>query len=340
MALKVDVFKNNMISFVAIWTLAGTVAIWSSMPAVFILAAVGVYYGCLCIQIKDTKKLMPVVIVSVIWLMQFLYYYVTILKPEANSDYLHNYHKDFFIFLLPTNFIQLKQDWKLLNNLFSEAAGVTFLATVFNLFLMIAGAYALLKKHAAKALLLIVPILALIAAAGTDQFSLIPRVSLFIMPVCLLLIGCGFAFFLQKRQKIITAVLVIISCICGRNHSNFQLLAKPWSHEDITTGMQYLQDKKVAAGDMFIHSGAVPAYTYYTQIHPDNAKWQGLKYASIMAWDADCGTIVKGKKNVAFLYAHGDDKEMYRCRQNILYTMLLTDSFKGNGCSAYIYRAK
>ncbi|MDR3680971.1 MAG: hypothetical protein P4L41_13485 [Flavipsychrobacter sp.] len=339
LAMKIDVLKNTMISFVAIWFLLGTLSIWSSMPSVFVLAGVGMYYGTTAIK-QDSKKLMPVIIVSILWLMQFLFYYTTILKPQADSEYLHNFHKDYFIFLIPVSLVQLQHNIQLVGNLLSEAGGYTALVTIFNGLLLLTGGYLLFRKNLEKALLVVVPIVCLYIAAGLSQFSLIPRVSLFIMPFMLLLIGYGFNIVLQVRSKVVLGIVVAVAFIGAYNHNQLKLLIKPLRNEEITDGMKLLKDNKLTAKDVYVHMGAAPAFIYYTEIHPAREQWQTLKYAHVLKYGQNCDAIAQTGGQLGFLYANGNTDEMNACKDGVLKHMIVKASFEEKGCSAYVYATK
>lgn len=339
LALTIDIFKGPMIRFVVIWTIAGSVSIWASMPSVFVLAGVGVYYGTLCVK-KNTRQLMPVIIVSVLWLMQFLFYYVTILQPQANSDYLHNFHKDFFVFLLPHSFDQFHHNFKLMENLFSEAAGYTFFIAMLNGVLLLVGAYMLFRRQPERALLFVVPIVAMVFAAGLNQFSLVPRVCLFIMPVFLLLMAAGFEFLWKRQSKIVQVVLVVMAIIGVNNHNQLKLLVRPLTNEEITVGMKLLKDNGLTAKDVYVHTGAVPAYIYYTEIHPAMEQWKTLKFAHMLHYGENCEVVTQGATQAGFVFANGEDNEMRVCREGVLRNMAITASLTEKGCSAYIYKKK
>ncbi|MEI8278333.1 MAG: hypothetical protein WCG87_01145 [Bacteroidota bacterium] len=139
LTLKTDVHKRSVVQFVFVWLIIGSVAIWSSMPTVFILSGVGSYYIWSCLLNKNYKKLIPVVIVGCLWLVQFLFYYLTILKPQANTSYLQNFHKDYFLFFIPNGKDQLMHNWYVCKGILLEAGGTTALAWIFNLLMFSLG---------------------------------------------------------------------------------------------------------------------------------------------------------------------------------------------------------
>jgi len=79
------------------WTLIGSLAIWCSMPAVFLLATIGVYYFYQASkEDKSILLLQHLLIPGFIWVAQFVIYFFTILKSDAESDYLQTYHQRYF----------------------------------------------------------------------------------------------------------------------------------------------------------------------------------------------------------------------------------------------------
>jgi len=105
-ALTIDIWKVKKSRFLLFWAIAGSIAVWSSMSSVFILAGVGTYYGWQLWSMKKWKAGWIILIPALIWIGQFLLYYFLILKPQIFSDYLQRYHEDFFLFLFPDNMEQ------------------------------------------------------------------------------------------------------------------------------------------------------------------------------------------------------------------------------------------
>lgn len=292
LALKTDIRSMPSYKFLLFWFVIGSIAIWSSMPAVFILASVGVYYGYICLQQKEYKKLGLLIFLSLLWLGQFAFYYYAILKPQIQSDYLQQFHKDYFLYVLPHSYQQWKQDYHILADLLESAGGYHALAVIFHTLLILAATGVLLYKHTAKGLLIITPLAIVVIASMAHQFSLLNRVALFTLPLLLILIGYGFDLFLKVRFVAWRFLMVVIALICIVNHNNaYKMINKPFSTEDFTTGLSFLKKEHISGGQLYIHNGSRPALIYYTRMHPAKEEWAQFKDAHLLYWDANYDSI-------------------------------------------------
>ncbi len=284
LALRVDIFTTTRARFIAFWAIVGSIAVWLSMPSVFIMAGIGAYYFYQCVRAKDYSRITPIIVISIIWLAQFLLYYFTILKPQIKSDYLQNYHKDSFLYKFPITHYKWTYNMTVLDIVFSNMGGKWALSVAFHVITFFIGAWWLLRKHTAKALLLIVPVACLYAAAGFRQFALVPRVILFILPVIMILIATGLHVLLKIRYRAVQAVWIAIAAICIWNYNGIKDVSNRLELEELTQSMQFIKEQKIAGPHVYVNCASVPAYLYYTTIHPNRDKWKDLSNANLLFW--------------------------------------------------------
>lgn len=295
LALMLLTLRNNIIAtssgkFFVIWAIAGSIAIWFSMPSVFVLAGVGFYYGLQLIRQKELKKLTTLTFASAIWMIQFLAYYIIILRPQANSNYLQSFHHDYFLYLTPTSVREILFNLSRLEILIGTISGDTVVAVAFLSLTIVAGIIRLLKKDLNNAVLILTPLAALMLAAGLKQFSLIPRVSLFGIVLLLILAGYGFDYLLSISGRVVK-MIIILPAIYILSATLFNTTIEPFKYEELTEGMQYVIDKKIPGDYLSLYHSCAPAFIYYTQIHPDKNKWASLKNADILKYDTPYGTL-------------------------------------------------
>src|SRR5690606_5089226 len=111
--------------------------------------------------------------------------------------------------------------------------------------------------------LLVVPVLAVCLAAALNQFSLMVRVSLFIIPVLMLIAGYGFAQYYYLRQAWMKGIILaagLYAAGCNIAH----LTEWRYQYEELTEGLAYLREKKVDTDKIYIYHGSIPAFVYYT----------------------------------------------------------------------------
>src|SRR5690606_2056542 len=142
---------------------------------------------------KQYKLLLLPLAFSVVWVLQFALYYVLILQEQANSQYLQSFHQYDFLFATPSTKEEWGHNWRVFSELMIRFEGYYPYVHNINTAYIITGTIVLLRRATAEAIVLITPILALCVAAALNQFSMMARVSLFIIPVLILIIGYGFA---------------------------------------------------------------------------------------------------------------------------------------------------
>ncbi|MBL7717972.1 MAG: hypothetical protein JNL72_03980 [Flavipsychrobacter sp.] len=290
LALRTDILGKNRSRFILIWLVAGSLAVWSSMPSVFILTGVGAYYLWVCVQSGKWQRILLFVLPASVALAQFLGYYMAVLRSDAHSDYLQNFHADYFLVATPGNFKEWKHNWYLCSELVKLSVGYTLRSLVFNFPLLAWGALHLLRKMTAKGMLVLVPLFLTMFAAAINEFSLIPRVALFTMPLFLVLIGVGLERLLSVN-KWVSAAGLLVGGVCVATFTGFSMLWKPFVNEQITWALQLMKDNNVPKEQLHLSNGSYPAYYYYTIIHPDNQRWESLKGAVKEPWDADWRAI-------------------------------------------------
>lgn len=325
LALKVQLKDKSVFRFVLLWFLIGSVAIWSCMPSAFILAGVGCYYGLQCLRKKDYKQLLPVVALSGLWVMQFLCYYLIILKPQISSSYLQNFHQYDFLFATPSNGGEWMHNWSVFNRLVKQFADVDWFVHL-NVLFMVIGVFVLVGKYLDRAGLLLVPIVSLLIAAALNQYSLLPRVALFSLPLLLLLAVAGLDWLAYSKFLVLRAAVIVMMAACAYAGINHTLnTGRPYKFEQLTEGFEYLRQEHISGDYVYLHHASGAAFRYYTQIHPDREKWNDFKTAEVLPWYTNYDSLAwqmryiwKNEKPVAFLYTNISEEELDIRTSNLL----------------------
>lgn len=327
-AKKISIDTERKLIFFIKWVLIGSVAVWSSMSAVFILSGVGLYYFLNIVDSKQWPKLVPLFGVIFIWLIQFLIYYYLILFNQIGSDYLQNFHAPYF---LRTTF--LWSDWQhnisLLSNLLEKAGGHTFIAFGFHLLALCAGIIFAFRKKKKELVLLLAPIFFVIAAAFLKQYTLIPRTNIFIFPLLLILIGYGIDWLLDKRPFYYMIPLIVIAIININNLKSIPLLWKFHGSEEITACFDFIEKDVKSGKKVYLSQLAQPAYDYYTQIHSNAKRYQYMQGAETLYWDTDYEQLGVGIKDASYFIFTGGQGEHKTSRETeaLEKNMTLVNSF-------------
>ena len=188
-------------------------------------------------------------------------------------------------------------------------------------------------------MLFIVPLVLVLIAAALNQYSLIPRVALFTMPLMLLLIGYGFDQLINFRWSIVGIIAFLFGVKSIYDHSMIRMAWEKHETEQITDAMDFIYRQNITSGQqVYVHNGARPAYIYYTQIHPDRERWETIKDAHLLSWDANYNSIAakaKGRTGLILTSVYPDD--LAKTRSVMENHMREIAKLEKSGCFAYIY---
>lgn len=279
--------KNTLI-----WSLFGGVMIWTSMPSIFILAAIGVAF---LYESWGTERKFPVGLVFAggFWVLNFGLYFWTVLYQDSTSDLLQDYHQNFFFEFLPTTTADASRSFNLLLGLMTSITDKTALGLVFCALFLSVGGYQIIKKKKFEALLLLLPVLFVLIASNLKLYSLIPRLSLFLIPICLLLMGVGLSFAwgeMHKILKVATVVLMIISII---NKEGYTYLGTKMEFEDSKEVLAFLAKNRADRDLIIVQHDAVPAFIFYNSMHDNAYHFQPVYLAK---WAEKSTTIISTEK--------------------------------------------
>lgn len=313
LALKYDIENKGRISFFCVWLFAGSFSIWLSMPSVFILGGIGIFYFYTFYQTRDKILLFPFVAAAALWIAQFVLYYFMILKPSVESDYLQNFHRQNELILMPGSVPEWQHNIDALSTFFAMIGGHWALSFGFNLLLVFLGMFRLFKEKRASFLLIVSPILLLFFASGLHQFSLLPRVCLFIYPAVLLLMGLGLGYLFSFTYRKFTIIPALLICaITMVNFNELEWFAKAPEFDQTKQGFSWIKSHAGNNETVYIHSLLYPQKEYLTKIHPDSSNWILVKNTGVFNYQTNMDSLCKlTQGNVFFMLflPEGDERK-------------------------------
>lgn len=256
------------------WTILGVVVIWFSMPSVFMLAGVGIYIFIIQFLKKGKKKLMGISTMIILWLVSFLQYYLNILSADVHSDYLQNFHEPYFLPLFPTSVNDLSRIMEILGTILSKAIGHTAIALITGLTGLIVGIWAVYKGDKERILLLLIPVIAVLGASAFRQYSLIPRLTLFFVPIVILMTGIGIQKLFDVKKTWLSIILTILMLGTLAIHDGVKYLWKPYEIEEIRLVLDEVSIAIEKNDLLYLNHSAKPAFTFYSGLHKNKTKYQ------------------------------------------------------------------
>lgn len=277
-------------SFYWMWALVGMLAPWLSMPSVFLLFGIGSFVGLKAWREKAWPALAKWSMVLGAWLLSFGFYYLLILRFDLNKDVLVDYHSQFFF---PSNLFQIdawEQIGFLLKSILRSTFGFTFLAYLFGSIGLVLGVMALAQRSQALLMIMGLPILSCWIASAFGYYSLIPRLTLFFIPLLYLIFALAFQKWQEKilsisGKKISYAyVLAIPLLVLLPVQKGYKYLTQPLSIEEIRPVLTQLDLSGGEPVPIYVDHEAKPAYLFYQGLHQDGPFLENVE-AFIADWD-------------------------------------------------------
>lgn len=255
---------------VLLYALAGTIGIWLSMPSVFVLFGVIIYYAH--IHIRNKYSLWPITLLALWLLLNFALEYTLVLSTAIQSDLMQNYHQNYFLQGRFWDIKSLQHDFGLVVSMVRMVVGKSGIAIAVTLGLILISLYHFVKTRSSTGLLLFLPLIAVFGASLFGKYSLIERLMIFTLPLLIMLILMGIRavtnMLEDKNIWIKYSILGIIgiSFLIGYVQSQgFKYILDPFEKEDNRSALLYISKHESNSKTIICTQHAYPAYAYYTQ---------------------------------------------------------------------------
>lgn len=253
------------------WTLAGSILVWSSMPVVYVMAAMGAYFAWQAWKDNAFFKWLPYFAVPVsIWVLNFGIYFFTILKADATTDYLQNYHKIYFLTYEIWTAEGLAWNKKILHQLLKEYISNSNTAIFTFLVFYGMGVIYLFRKKTALGLLLVLPFFLALFSSMLGYYSLITRLVIFTFPIQFVIMGIGMDRIMEANQfesKLMTTFAMLFLVY------NINSWPFVWDRdmkivmENTKASLQYISDNRQLEEPLLINHSGMSVTRFYVNYH-------------------------------------------------------------------------
>ena len=315
----------------------GIIVIWFSMPSVFMLFSLGVYYGFSFIKTQDWKRFSILSVVTISWLISFGVYFFGIIKNDLGIDKLESFHSPFFIPLPPQNFDDFIKTGNILLSFFQTAIGSTVIASVWGMIATTIGIYVSFKKDKLIAGLLLIPILTAMFASGLQMYSLLPRLTLFFIPILVLFIGVGTQTILKGSPKIVAWIALSIMTLIVLDQKSYPYYFQSFEIEELRPVLEYVKEESSYKDFKYIHFQAENAYVFYSQFYEFKDEIN-LENDKIGLWSDNLNEVLLNKKEerIWLIFSHYKQTEIDQILLKLKDKLIIEDQFKTNGASCYL----
>lgn len=247
---------------------AGSVSIWISHVAVFILPGIGLTLALEKFIQKKRISFPWLLSLGAVWLMSFGIDYFFILRHTAEDKYFHSFWLKAFLPLPPWENIPwlLNVYYKfvlIIMNQTTTSMGILLFV------LMAVGSLSLLVRQKSLALIIISPFVMTLIASAWQKYPLSYRFMLFLIPLALLLMAEGIGkiyLILAKLQKqvalVVCGIPVLLMLTFSAQSAVYEFKIPPTVAE-IKPVLKYIEENKQPGDVIYVHYRSVPAFTYY-----------------------------------------------------------------------------
>ncbi|MCP3928108.1 MAG: hypothetical protein GY705_03295 [Bacteroidetes bacterium] len=328
----------------AFWIVIGTFAIWFSMPAVFILTGVGSYYFFRFLKAKNKKALLQIAITIFIWLISFGFYYYSILRKDIAVDPLQAYHEPYFLPFFSFSKEELIKTLEIARSVFHTATGYTYAAYICSVLGFLTGFVVMTKWKRFLAILLLFPLFFCLLASSLELYSLISRLTLFLIPIVLIIIGIGWDYLWFRFSRIGKIAIVGLLLFTASIHDGYRHIFQPLEIEEIKPILSYVQQNMDEGDQIFINHLAVPAYHFYAHLHDQKNEFI-LPAAIEGSWrDSPEPMLQKSGQKLWYIYSHALSEETRGTVMNTVSALrekgLQIDQHHAKGAGCYLFKPK
>ena len=302
---------------IILWTLAGAFVVWLSMPSVFILTGVGLYF--LSIHYNQSQKLIGILIMIGVWLISFGVYVHELIYDAARSDYLQGYHEAYFMPLpWEKGFSEVSLTF------FRAIVGKTTIPLLMSIIAFIYGIVKLLQRDAKTALLYISPIVALMITSMFGFYSILDRLIFFIIPLFIVIMGIGLeglsGLFKGKSRIPVAVVFLIVVGSALNFRSGLHYIKSEFQLEESRPVLKKMSEQ-VDGEILVLTHDAAPSYKFYTRYYKNRILIPS-KSTIQLDWDNQidsvCQNLIKNEVKTLWIYdAHTFGPSLDRLQEGI-----------------------
>jgi len=342
--LMEPLFDINLRGIEAIFAaLAGCVAIWFSLPAVFVLAGIGLAAFWVAVRRHNRSALLLLSVLVVFWAGSFLLFYIVSLRESASVNQgLIAYWRFAFAPIPPTSVSDILWYERSFFDVFSFPGGLTL--TGIAAVAAVLGANEFRRQDQSKFLSLLLPIVVALLASALYRYPFQGRLLLFLVPSLLLLVARGLEAIRQTTAVIPGLPVLLIGFLfldpvltAGRH------FIRPQGVEEVRSAIDYIERHRSPGDTLYCYYAAAVPLQYYRERGRIGAIEQITGVASREEWQryGDDLDKLRGRKRVWILFSHVwrysgvDEQVIFLGHLGRIGRVL--DSLQTTGASAYLY---
>jgi hypothetical protein len=237
----------------------GAIAVWFSHPAIFVLAGIG-----FVMVLRGWKYVPPFLLPAA----SFLLCYFTVLRKLSQDAALLAYWQPNFI---PKNLSAFKWLGDSFFDFFASSGALTFLGLAG--FAFLCGCISLFKRNKEILFLLLSPVVLVLLASAAQKYPFGGRLTLFMVPVALLLMAEGAETLRVIIGNQFGVILVLLLLLDPGKYSLHRFVTpfKPTARagvmplEEMRPVVREVEDHIQSGDYVYLYHAAQPAFRYYAE---------------------------------------------------------------------------
>jgi len=327
----------------------GGIAVWFSLPSVFVLAGAGCTLSVFSLVRRDWSTNNRLLITYFIWLMSFVIFYLIYSRNISTNLEKQQFFWDYnFMPFPPLSISDVKWYGKTFFDIFKSPLSLPLPGLGAIAFLL--GAVSIFSRDKQLFFILLSPVFFVLFASALHLYPFTGRLITFIVPSILLFIGESVVF-LGENTKNYSGVIKIIlvgllffgPLTTAASHTVKKTGYAIMPNEDIKSVMKYVKEYKKQDDVLYLYCFSVYPFWYYSERYgfTNTAYIRGIY--STHDWNKYLDDVQKlrGNKRVWLIFSH-----TYKLKGSGDMTFILNhldcfgtrlDSFKSVGAEVYLY---
>ena len=242
--------------------IAGTIAIWFSHPAVFVLSGIGLAAAVRWLGQRPRRGAGEIVLLAAVWAGSFLANYFLCLRNLTHSDYLQRYWSEIARAFAPppTSFQSIGWYKRSFLELFhypfaQELEGLAALAFLW-------GAVMIYRRRKLVLAMLLTPILAALCASGLHQYPFDSRLLLFVVPLTTIALAAGVDFLWQGNFRMV-GILALALLMISPITQTLATLRDPPKNCEIRDAVEFIAAHREPGDVFYLFPTARYGFLYY-----------------------------------------------------------------------------
>jgi len=339
-------FTNLSIAF---FGAIGGIAVWFSLPSVFVLAGIGCTLSLFSLARREWSTNNRLLITYFIWLLSFVIFYLIYSRNiSTNLEKQQFFWDSNFMPFPPVSISDFKWFGKTSFQVFKSPLSLPLPGLGALAFLL--GTVSIFLRDKELFFILLSPVFVVLFASALHLYPFKGRMIIFIVPSILLFIGEGVVFLYENTRNYsgVVGILLIgllfygpLTTAASRtiNKTGYGIMP----NEDTKSVMKYLKKNRKQDDVLYLYSFSTYPFRYYSERYGfSNDDYIEGTY-SRRDWNKYLDDLEKlrGNKRVWLMFSHtkkkkgSDDETFFLFNLDRLGTRL--DSFKSVGAAVYLY---